>query len=90
MEDHRSALESRARVLIWCFALSVALLIIWFVFYLILGDWAHNIHAKMFDEVSRRDYELINYCGMAVVKVFAFFFFLTPYLAIRLVLRAKA
>ncbi len=90
MDDQRSVLELWARVLIRCFALSIALLIIWFVFYLILGDWAHNIHAKMFDQVSRRDYQLINYCGMAIVKLFAFLVLLIPYVAIRLVLRAKA
>ncbi|MHC4107469.1 MAG: DUF6868 family protein [Planctomycetota bacterium] len=83
-------MESRARVLIWCFALSVALLIIWFVFYLLIGDWGYSVHSKMFDELTRRDYELINYCGMAVMKLFVFVVFLIPYLAIRLVLRAKA
>ncbi len=90
MEDHRSGLESWARVLIRCFALSIALLIIWFGFYLLLGDWAHSVHSRMFGELSKRDYELINYCGMGFVKVLAFVFFLIPYISIRLVLRAKA
>ncbi len=90
MDDQRSVLELWARVLIRCFALSIALLIIWFGFYLLLGDWAHSVHSRMFGELSRRDFELINYCGMAIVKLFAFLVLLIPYLAIRLVLRAKA
>ena len=90
MDDHRSVLESWAHVLIRCFALSIAFLIIWFVFYLLAGDWGHSVHSRMFSELSRRDYELINYCGMGVVKLSAFVFFLIPYISIRLVLRAKA
>ena len=43
----------------------------------------------MFGELTRRDYELINYCCMGIVKLAAFVFFLIPYIAIRLVLRAK-
>ncbi len=90
MDDQRSALELWARVLIRCFALSIALLIIWFGLYLLLGDWAHSVHSRMFGELSRRDFELINYCGMALVKLSAFVFFLIPYIALKLVLRAKA
>ena len=33
--------------------------------------------------------DLINYCGMAAMKVIAVMFFLLPYIAIRLVLRKR-
>jgi hypothetical protein len=86
MEDYRAQLESLGRVLIWCFALSIALLIVWSVFYLLLGRWVFGIHSNIF-EMTERDFDLIMYCGMGLLKVAAFVLFLIPYISVRLVLR---
>jgi len=79
-------LDRLSGILIRCFFLSFALLIVWFVFYVLAGDMGYNTHAQWF-ELSRHDYALVNYYGMAFVKISATLFFLFPYIAIRLVLR---
>ena len=78
-------LDKSASILIRCFFLSYALLIVWFFLYVLLGDAGYGTHAQWF-ELSRHDYALVNYYGMAFVKICAIIFFLFPYFAIRLVL----
>jgi phosphatidylglycerophosphate synthase len=88
MDEQDNLLDRVADILLWCFLLSFALLLLWFVFYLLAGNWAYSIHAGWF-ELSRRDFALVNYWGMAFTKVFAIIIFLLPYLSIKLVLRKK-
>ena len=79
-------MESWAGILIRCFFLSFALLLLWFVVYLLGGDWGFRIHSKWFG-LNRHDYDLLYYYGMAFVKTCAILFFLFPYLSIKLLLR---
>jgi hypothetical protein len=81
-------LNRSAGVLIRCFFLSWAFLLVWFFFYVLLGNTAFSMHAQWF-ELTRHDYALINYYGIAFVKVSAIIFFLFPYFAIKLVLRKR-
>jgi hypothetical protein len=46
----------------------------------------YGIAGKLFG-LALHEVDVINYCGMAVVKVAVVLFFLFPYIAIRLVLR---
>ena len=87
-DESKNLLQGVAGILLRCFFLSLALLLLWFVFYLVAGDWAYSIHSRWF-ELSRRDFGLINYYGMALTKIWAILFFLFPYLSIKLVLRQK-
>jgi hypothetical protein len=50
------------------------------------GEQGYRIHSQWFD-LSRRDYDLLSYYGMAFMKISAILFFLFPYVAVRLVLR---
>lgn len=86
MDEQNNLPNSLSIILIRCFFLSFALLLLWFVFYLLAGDLVYSIHSKWF-ELSRHDYDLLFYYGMAFIKTCAILFFLFPYLAIRLVLR---
>ena len=81
-------LDRLAGIFIRCFFLSYALLILWFFLYALLGDLGYGTHAQWF-ELRRHDYALVNYYGMAFVKICAIIFFLFPYFAIKLVLRKK-
>ena len=83
-----SDLEVLSSILIRCFVISVVFITLWFIFFLLGGDAGHTIHAKLF-QISRHEYDLLNYYGMAFVKVCNFLFFLFPYIAIRMVLRRK-
>jgi hypothetical protein len=81
-------LEILSNILIRCFVMVVALVTFWFIFFLLGGDLGYTIHAKWF-QISRHEYDLLNYYGMAFVKGCNFLFFLFPYIAIRMVLRRR-
>jgi hypothetical protein len=87
-DDNRKTLELVSAVLLRCFLLGVALQVIWFVMVLLMGDWAHSIHARIFD-VSKKEFDLLCYYGMAFVKTIVILGFLIPWAATKLVLRAK-
>ncbi len=84
--ETRNVLDVAARVLLRCFVLCMAILLVWALSYLALGDLAHRIHSTMFD-LTVHEFMLINYCGMGLLKILVFVLFLCPYVAIRLVLR---
>lgn len=87
-DEQNELLAKVADIFLWCFFLSVILLLFWFVFYLVSGYWVYRLHSNWF-EISKHEYDLINYSGMALVKINVILFFLFPYLAIKLVLRKK-
>ena len=84
-DDCTQLLDRIAAVLIRCFLLTLALLLVWFAIYQAAGDWAYGTTARLYD-ITRRDYTLLNCYGMAFLKLGAYLFFLIPWLAIRLVL----
>jgi hypothetical protein len=85
-KEHAGLLEKLSAVLIRCFFLSLALLCIWLIFFLVGGSAGYSLHSQWF-ELSRHDYDVLNYFGIAFTKICAIIFFLFPYIAIRLVLR---
>lgn len=85
-ETLNEVLAAMAKILLWCFALGMVLLGVWFGGFLVAGDFAYRVHATMFD-LSQHEFDLINYCGMALVKFCAMMLFLLPWIAIQLVLR---
>ncbi|OGP86988.1 MAG: hypothetical protein A2031_10265 [Deltaproteobacteria bacterium RBG_19FT_COMBO_43_11] len=81
-------MENMAGIFIRCFFLIFALLIVWFVFFLVGRGWGYCIQSNWFGfNLSEHEYDLLNYYGMAFVKMCSFIFFLFPYIAIKLVLR---
>ena len=85
-EELNDLMDSLSAILIRCFFLTVALLLLSFIFYLLSGDIAYRLHSKWF-ELSKYDYDLLYYGGMAFIKICAVIFFLVPYFAIRMVVR---
>ena len=83
-----SDLEVLSRILIRCFVIGVVFITLWFIFFLLGGDKGYTLHAMLF-QISRHEYDLLNYYGMAFVKGFNFLLFLFPYLAIKMVLRRR-
>ncbi len=81
-------LQTLATILIRSFLVGLAFLLLWFLLYLIVPGWMFETNAKWFN-IGKRDFELINYFGMAFVKISIFLFFFFPYLAIKSMLRRK-
>jgi hypothetical protein len=85
--DVDALLERLAGILIRSFFFAIVLLLFWFFLYVLGGGaWSYRINFP-WSTMTRHDYDLLNYCAMAFVKMCAILFFLFPYLAIRLVLR---
>jgi hypothetical protein len=87
-EEMSNCLDIVAEIFLRCFLFSLALLIVWFMSYVVGGDWIYSIHSKWFD-LSKHEFALMNYYGMALVKLCAIVFFLFPYGSIKLMLRKK-
>lgn len=81
-------LECISQILLRCFLLAVMLLLFWFSFFLIGGDWAFGIHSSLI-EITKHEFDLLNYCGMALLKIVAIVFFLFPYVSTRIVLQKE-
>jgi hypothetical protein len=78
-----------ARVLLRCFLLWYALLLLWVALYLAAGDVMYVPAAKLFG-LTPHEVDVVSYCGIAAVKCAVLLCFLFPYVAIRLVLRQRA
>ena len=87
-DEMSNVLDVVAEIFLRCFLFSLALLIVWFVSYVAGGDWICSIHSNWFD-LSKHEFAMMNYYGMALVKLCAIVFFLLPYGAIKLMLRKK-
>jgi hypothetical protein len=79
-------LERVAAILIRCFIMTFALLLIWFFFFVVAGGFVYEAHSLWFD-LDWYDLNWFFYIAMASLKMIALIFFLFPYIAIRLVLR---
>ena len=84
--DIESVMIVVSKTLLWCFVLGFLSMLLWFGFFLLGGDFAYDIHSKMFD-ITDHEFEMMNYFGMAVLKILVWMFFGIPYIATRLVLR---
>ena len=87
-DGQERTLQDLSTIFITCFLASYAFLLFWFFFYLVSGEWGYKFTSGWF-KLSRHDYDLMSYFGMAYVKLCAILFFLFPYLSIRLLLRRK-
>ena len=74
-----------SKILIRCFLYAFILLLFWFFLFLIGDDWAFSIHSGIIG-ISKHEFDLMNYFGMAFLKISAIIFFLFPYISIRMVL----
>ncbi len=86
--EQKACMQAVGSVFLWCFLFTIILMLFWFGMILLVGDWAYEIHSQWF-ELTRREFDLLNYYGMAFVKTVNFLFFFIPFLAIRVVTRGK-
>ena len=87
-QEQAGVLQVTAAILIRCFLITAAVMIVWFGIFLLLGDWIYCMHSRWF-EFSRNDFDMVYYYGMGFVKMCGVVFFLIPYISIRVMLRKK-
>jgi hypothetical protein len=88
-KNGRELFDMLAKVLLRCFVMGYCVLLLWAGVFLVGGYLTYDIAARLFG-LSPHEVDMVNYCGMAFVKLIVILFFLIPYLAIRLVLRKAA
>jgi len=75
-----------ATILLWCFGLGMALLLIWLGLLVFLGDFVYDVHAKFF-QIPRQQFDTLHYLALILAKMAIFGLFLFPYVGIRIALR---
>lgn len=68
--------------------LCMASLLFWFFALVQTGNFVYEVHAELFD-VSRDPFHAIDDLGLVMAKLNAFWFFLVPYIGLRIALRAR-
>ena len=88
MNETDTILKQISGILLRSFIVAMALLILWIVIYLVIGDYWYISHTKLFD-ITEHELSLLNYAGMGLFKTLAFCFMLCPFVAIETVIRFK-
>ncbi len=77
-------IELTRAVLGWCSIINMGLLLWWFAWIMLAHDWVYQFHGKWFN-VSRQQFDAINYAAMGFFKLCINVFNLVPYFALRIV-----
>ncbi len=85
--DINALLEAVSKVLLRSAILGFLLILVWFGGFTVAREVIHS-QAKWFG-LTPHETDLIQYCGIALVKMWVLVFFVFPYVSIRLVLRQR-
>jgi len=78
-------LELARHLLAWCTIINLGILLWWFLFFTLAHEWVYSFHGRWFN-LSKEQFDTIQYGGMAVYKICIILFNLVPYLALRIVI----
>jgi hypothetical protein len=85
-KENNITLGELATILGGTFLFNYAILLLWLLILLMAPGWLYALNTRWFP-ITRHEFELVNYCGMAFLKVINIAFFLCPYLTLKLLLR---
>jgi hypothetical protein len=72
-----------------CFVFTFAIACLWFAAYAIAGSPFYTMQVRIFG-LTAHEVDLLNYCGIGLLKLVMWLFFFAPWLAIRLEMRKKS
>ena len=72
------------KVLGWCSAINLGLLMLWFLVFVFARDFVFRIHTRRF-KIAQERFDEIHYIMMGYYKLIVFVFNVIPYLALRIV-----
>lgn len=81
MDSNKDFFETLQKILMQCWLFGFAVLFVWFAATLSISNMIFGIHSSMFS-LSRHEFDLINYCGMGLWKLFVIACFFLPWLSI--------
>ncbi len=81
--------ETTRRLLGWCTLINLVVLLWWWGWLAIAGDFVYRIHGDLFQvQISRPVFDALHYGGMGLFKMLVLVFNLVPYLVLRFVFKA--
>lgn len=76
-------LEILCDFFLWCALINYAILLVWFVSFILRRDWIQRLHGRWF-HLSADRFDTLHYGGMSVYKIGILLFNLVPYFALRI------
>jgi hypothetical protein len=76
-------IEVTRNFLLWCAVINYAVLLLWFLVFVLAHDWILNIHVRWF-RLSRDQFDVLNYAGMSIFKIGIILFNLVPFVGLSL------
>jgi len=78
------SIETLRYALLWCAVINYGVMLVWFLFFILARDLIHRLHGQWF-RLSREQFDMAHYAGMAIFKLGIILFNLVPYVALRIV-----
>jgi len=80
-------LEMTRKALLWCAVINYAILLLWFLLFVLAHDRMYLLHGRWF-RLSVEQFDMLHYAGMSIFKIGILLFNLVPYIALHIVGRA--
>lgn len=78
-------LETLRAFLGWCTLINFALLLWWWAWIALAGDWVYRVHTGLIRiQLSRPAFDAVHYAAMSLFKLLVILFNVVPYLVLRL------
>jgi hypothetical protein len=78
------SLEVVRNALLWCTLLNYALLMVWFLLYVLPHHWLYRLCSRWF-RLTFEQFDAISFAGIVFYKAAILLFNLVPYLALRII-----
>lgn len=83
-EPTNMSIEITRSFLLWCTIINYAILLLWFLVFVIARDWMRRLHGRWF-RLSDEQFDALHYLGMSVYKIGILLFNLVPFIVIRII-----
>ena len=80
-------LEMTRKALLWCAVINYAILLLWFLLFVLAHDRMYLLHSRWF-RLSVEQFDMLHYAGISIFKIGILLFNLVPYIALHIVRRA--
>ena len=77
-------LEVARSFLLWCTVINYAILLCWFLAFMVAHDWLLRLHERWF-RLSRDQFDAVHYGGMAIYKLGILMLNLVPFVVLWIV-----
>ncbi len=79
--------ETVGKTLLWCAIINYAILLVWFIAFLVAHDWIYIFHGRWF-RLTVEQFDMVHYAGMALFKIGILLLNLVPFVALQVSLKS--